>query len=237
MNKRRRERDDANGIKSSIDTISVANLTAGPSQQVPQPYQSYRTSSTSYSNHPTTLPPISVHSNHPPPPQIGLLGATSAHEREKKRKGGPGASMMGRRLKRRLTEERQRKPDGFQQQRPQMAQNGSTYRPVIDSWSSMYVAPSESRGGALQDSDLHEGNHNSSTPSRQGLARSQVQRTDHQATAHRLGKSGDANGKGLKKARQDGWAGSSLAPVDTVKASASESGTPSAPPSPSYAEN
>ena len=30
-------------------------------QQVPQPYQSYRDPSTSYSNHPTTLPPINSH--------------------------------------------------------------------------------------------------------------------------------------------------------------------------------
>ena len=234
MNKRRRETDDANGIKSSIDTISVANLTAGPSQQVPQPYQSYRASSTSYSNHPTTLPPISVHSNHPPPPQIGLLGATSAHEREKKRKGGPGASMMGRRPKRRLTEERQRKPDDFQQQRPQMAQNGSTYGPVIGSWSSMHVAPSESRGGALQDSDSQEGKRNSSSaPSRQGLAKSQ---TDYQATARRSGKSAGANGKGVKKARQDGWAESSLSPVDTAKTPAPDSGMPLTQSSPSDAE-
>jgi len=34
-------------------------------QQVPQPYQPYREPSTSYSNHPTTLPPINVSGNHP----------------------------------------------------------------------------------------------------------------------------------------------------------------------------
>ena len=36
VNKRRREGDDANGIKSSADTMSVANLTTGPSESPSQ---------------------------------------------------------------------------------------------------------------------------------------------------------------------------------------------------------
>lgn len=52
-------------------------------QQVPQPYQSYRDPSTSYSNHPTTLPPINVSGNHPRDErwQQNPYGSTSAPTR------------------------------------------------------------------------------------------------------------------------------------------------------------
>ena len=63
----------------------------------------------------------------PPPPQTGLLGAVSAHERERKREGGLGAALTERERDRRLAEERQRKLDDFQKQQLEMAQNGSMY--------------------------------------------------------------------------------------------------------------
>lgn len=64
----------------------------------------------------------------PPPPQTGLLGAVTAHERERKREGGLGATLTERERERRLAEERQRKLDEFQRmQLDQMQQNGSMY--------------------------------------------------------------------------------------------------------------
>ena len=65
----------------------------------------------------------------PPPPQTGLIGAVSAHERERKREGGLGATLTARERDRRLAEERQRKLDDFQKQQLEMAQNGSMYGP------------------------------------------------------------------------------------------------------------
>ncbi|EJF64913.1 hypothetical protein DICSQDRAFT_159886 [Dichomitus squalens LYAD-421 SS1] len=64
----------------------------------------------------------------PPPPQTGLLGAVTAHERERKREGGLGAALTEREREKRLAEERQRKLDEFQkQQLDQMQQGGSMY--------------------------------------------------------------------------------------------------------------
>ncbi|TDL25788.1 hypothetical protein BD410DRAFT_826381 [Rickenella mellea] len=69
--------------------------------------------------------------NKPPPPQVGLLGAITAHERERKREGGMGAALTEREREKRLAEERQRKLDEFQRQQldqqQQMAQGGSMY--------------------------------------------------------------------------------------------------------------
>ncbi|KIJ52593.1 hypothetical protein M422DRAFT_776209 [Sphaerobolus stellatus SS14] len=63
--------------------------------------------------------------NKPPPPQSGLLGAITAHERERKREGGVGAALTERERERRLAEERQRKLDEMQrQQLDQMSQGG-----------------------------------------------------------------------------------------------------------------
>lgn len=63
----------------------------------------------------------------PPPPQTGLLGAVSAHERERKREGGIGAALTERERDRRMAEERQRKLDDFTKQQLEMVQNGSMY--------------------------------------------------------------------------------------------------------------
>ncbi|KZT29755.1 hypothetical protein NEOLEDRAFT_1144853 [Neolentinus lepideus HHB14362 ss-1] len=74
--------------------------------------------------------------NKPPPPQTGLLGAISAHERERKREGGFGAALTEREREKRLAEERQRKLDEFQrQQLEQMSQFGGQfpYNPVMGS--------------------------------------------------------------------------------------------------------
>ena len=67
-------------------------------QQVPQPYQSYRDpSSTSYSNHPTTLPPINVSGNHPRDErwQQNPYGSTSATSRVPETVFSPVASYPG----------------------------------------------------------------------------------------------------------------------------------------------
>jgi CCR4-NOT transcriptional complex subunit CAF120 len=58
--------------------------------------------------------------NKPPPPQTGLLGAITAHERERKREGGVGAALTEREREKRLAEERQRKIDEFQRQQLDM---------------------------------------------------------------------------------------------------------------------
>jgi len=66
--------------------------------------------------------------NKPPPPQTGLLGAVAAHEREKKREGGLGATLTEREREKRLAEDRQRKLDDYQRmQLDQMQQGGSMY--------------------------------------------------------------------------------------------------------------
>ena len=66
--------------------------------------------------------------NKPPPPQTGLLGAISAHERERNREGGMGAALTEREREKRLAEDRQRKLDDFQrqqlEQQQQMAAQG-----------------------------------------------------------------------------------------------------------------
>ncbi|KAI9461676.1 hypothetical protein BJY52DRAFT_1203440 [Lactarius psammicola] len=64
----------------------------------------------------------------PPPPQTGLLGAITAHERDRKREGGVGATLTEREREKRLAEDRQRKLDELQrQQLEQMQQGGSIY--------------------------------------------------------------------------------------------------------------
>lgn len=66
--------------------------------------------------------------NKPPPPQTGLLGAITAHERDRKREGGVGAALTEREREKRLAEDRQRKLDELQrQQLEHMQQGGSLY--------------------------------------------------------------------------------------------------------------
>lgn len=63
----------------------------------------------------------------PPPPQTGLLGAVTAHERERKREGGLGAALTEREREKRMAEERQRKLDEFQKQQLEQMQQGGMY--------------------------------------------------------------------------------------------------------------
>ncbi len=63
----------------------------------------------------------------PPPPQTGLLGAVTAHERERKREGGLGAALTEREREKRMAEERQRKLDEFQRQQLEQMQQGGMY--------------------------------------------------------------------------------------------------------------
>ena len=60
--------------------------------------------------------------NKPPPPQVGLLGAITAHEREKKREGGIGATLTEREREKRLAEDRQRRLDDLQRQQLEQQQ-------------------------------------------------------------------------------------------------------------------
>lgn len=60
--------------------------------------------------------------NKPPPPQTGLLGAITAHERDRKREGGVGAALTEREREKRLAEERQRKIDELQRQQLEYVQ-------------------------------------------------------------------------------------------------------------------
>lgn len=50
----------------------------------------------------------------PPPPQMGLVGAITAHQRDRDREGGVGAALTERERERRIAEERQRKYDELQ---------------------------------------------------------------------------------------------------------------------------
>jgi CCR4-NOT transcriptional complex subunit CAF120 len=83
--------------------------------------------------------------NKPPPPQTGLLGAITAHERERKREGGVGAALTEREREKRVAEERQRKLDEFQRQQLEMAQSGaggSMYQqPQFAGYNPMMVNP------------------------------------------------------------------------------------------------
>ena len=66
----------------------------------------------------------------PPPPQTGLLGAITAHERDRQREGGLGAALTEREREKRVAEERQRKIDELsRQQLEQLGQGagGSVY--------------------------------------------------------------------------------------------------------------
>jgi CCR4-NOT transcriptional complex subunit CAF120 len=74
----------------------------------------------------------------PPPPQTGLLGAITAHERDRKREGGVGAALTEREREKRLAEERQRKLDELQrQQLEQMQQGGSLYGQPVAGYNPM----------------------------------------------------------------------------------------------------
>ena len=74
----------------------------------------------------------------PPPPQTGLLGAITAHERDRKREGGVGAALTEREREKRLAEERQRKLDDLQrQQLEQMQQGGSMYGQPVAGYNPM----------------------------------------------------------------------------------------------------
>ncbi|KZO89905.1 hypothetical protein CALVIDRAFT_523420 [Calocera viscosa TUFC12733] len=50
----------------------------------------------------------------PPPPQTGLLGAVTAHDRERNREGGMGATLTEREREKRVAEEHQRRLDEYQ---------------------------------------------------------------------------------------------------------------------------
>ncbi|SPO29500.1 uncharacterized protein UTRI_04764_B [Ustilago trichophora] len=60
--------------------------------------------------------------NKPPPPQAGLLGAITAHERDRKGAGGFGATLTERERERVAAERRQREEDLVRQQQQQMQQ-------------------------------------------------------------------------------------------------------------------
>jgi CCR4-NOT transcriptional complex subunit CAF120 len=80
--------------------------------------------------------------NKPPPPQTGLLGAITAHERERKREGGVGAALTEREREKRIAEERQRKFDEQQrQQMEQMSQGGHMYGSQFVGYNPMMAPP------------------------------------------------------------------------------------------------
>jgi CCR4-NOT transcriptional complex subunit CAF120 len=62
--------------------------------------------------------------NKPPPPQAGLLGAITAHERDRKAAGGYGATLTERERERVAAERRQREEDNMRQQQQQMMMAG-----------------------------------------------------------------------------------------------------------------
>ncbi|KAF8339564.1 uncharacterized protein EI90DRAFT_2253521 [Cantharellus anzutake] len=79
--------------------------------------------------------------NKPPPPQSGLLGAITAHERERKREGGVGAALTERERERRLAEERQRKIDELQRQQLEYAQQQGMSPEVLGQFGNPMMNP------------------------------------------------------------------------------------------------
>lgn len=80
--------------------------------------------------------------NKPPPPQMGLLGAITAHERDRKREGGVGAALTEREREKRVAEDRQRRFDDHQrQQLDQMQQGGSMYGGQFPGYNNMMGNP------------------------------------------------------------------------------------------------
>lgn len=69
--------------------------------------------------------------NKPLDPQTGLLGAVTAHERDRKREGGVGAALTRKLADERMAEERQRKLDELQRQQldSAMGNGGQMYDP------------------------------------------------------------------------------------------------------------
>lgn len=75
----------------------------------------------------------------PPPPQTGLVGALTSHQREKERTGGVGRALTEQQRERKLAEQRQKQLDDLQkaqlqQQQHQMAMMGGYgggYNPMI----------------------------------------------------------------------------------------------------------
>jgi len=91
--------------------------------------------------------------NKPPPPQTGLLGYVTAHERERKREGGLGAALTEREREKRLVEERQRRFDEQQRQQLDQMQQGMSmygtpygYNPMVNPMM-MNMMPMMSGGG------------------------------------------------------------------------------------------
>ena len=98
---------------------------------------------------------------------------------------------------------------------PQQENRGPTSDTEADPYDTppVHVIPSDSQDNFSQDSGSYEGKYKSSfAPSKQAarrLAESRAQQAAHQVAVHRPGKSGGANGKGKRRARQGGWAESS----------------------------
>ncbi|PWN48529.1 hypothetical protein IE53DRAFT_319195 [Violaceomyces palustris] len=69
--------------------------------------------------------------NKPPPPQAGLLGAITAHERDRKAAGGYGATLTERERERVAAERRQREEDMLRQQQQQQMQHMAYYNPMM----------------------------------------------------------------------------------------------------------
>jgi len=70
--------------------------------------------------------------NKPPPPQSGLLGYVTAHEKERKRDGGLGAALTEREREKRVAEERQRRLDEQQRQQLDQMQQGTMFNPMVN---------------------------------------------------------------------------------------------------------
>lgn len=70
--------------------------------------------------------------NKPPPPQSGLLGYVTAHEKERKREGGLGAALTEREREKRVAEERQRRLDEQQKQQLDQMQQNMMFNPMMN---------------------------------------------------------------------------------------------------------
>lgn len=78
----------------------------------------------------------------PPPPQTGLVGALTSHEREKERTGGVGRALTEQQRERRLAEQRQKQLDELQkiqlqQQQQAMGYGAGGYNPMMGGYNPM----------------------------------------------------------------------------------------------------
>ncbi|PWY97087.1 hypothetical protein BCV70DRAFT_196166 [Testicularia cyperi] len=98
---------------------------AGAQEKAERSAKAQEAEARAYGGHLVNVP------NKPPPPQAGLLGAITAHERDRKGAGGYGATLTERERERVAAERRQREEDLLRQQQQQQMQQMAYFNPLM----------------------------------------------------------------------------------------------------------